>query len=134
MPATVLLIPLLLVLMELLILTGRASGTGADLSAVASDAARAGSLAAGSSQVESIVAAAGTNVINSRGIPCNEANIQMASESDLRPGGVVVVEVWCTVRVSDLGFITDLLPINDITMRRVAYEAIDPLRVFEATP
>jgi len=130
----VLLIPLLLIMMELLILTGRASGTGADLTAVASEAARAGSLAAGSGQVQPAVLAAGTNVLESRDLPCRDTRIELYHESNLQPGGVVAVEVWCTVRVSDLGFITDLLPINDITMRRVGYEAIDPLRVFNGAP
>lgn len=129
-PATLLLIPILLLLMELIIFTGRVSGTSADLNAAAAEAARAGSLASSATAATAVLAPAATAVLEQRGVPCSDPRVEPMEASQLTAGGVVAVSVYCTVKVSDLGFITQLLPIGDFEMSGAAFESIDPLRVF----
>jgi len=133
-PATLILIPLLLVLMELVIFTGRVSAVKADLNAAASEAARAGSIQGGYTQIEAAAEDAAGLVLVQRGVPCSGGRAELNSLSILAPGGFVGVEVYCTISVADLGFLTQVAPIGDFELRGSAVEGIDPFRVFEAAP
>jgi len=131
--AAVILLPLLLVLMELIVFTGRVSGTSADLNAAASEGARTASFAGGSAQVPALAERGALAVLDQRGVPCNQPRVVPSPESQLVAGGVVAIEVFCKVNISDLGFITALFPdgaATEFEMRGFAFEGIDQLRVF----
>jgi len=131
-PSILLLLPIMLIFMELIIFTGRITGARADVNAAASEAARQASLAAGVDTVELRVVEIANQTLQNRGRRCTESTAVVSEDSSLFNGGVIAVEVVCTIDISELGFITKLAPIDDkLQIRGIGIEGIDPLRVFD---
>jgi len=133
--SVLILIPLLLIFMEMIIFAGRVTGARADVNAAASEAARMASIAAGAETVDSAIEDIAGQTLENRGRQCSESDVWLSEDSTLRAGGVVAVEVVCTIDVSDLGFLARIAPIGNMSfdINGKGIETIDPLRVFEGS-
>lgn len=126
---------LLLVFIDLIVFGGRLAAIRAHTNAAAAEAARVGSVAAGSTTVETNLVDVVEASLTQKGAQCKDPSIVSTDQTAFEPGGVVAIEVTCKVATSDLGLlgiIGIVLP-ETLTMKGYGYEAIDPLRYFTDT-
>ena len=96
--------PVLLVLMLLVVYAGRAASTDADVRSAAARAARAASLTGDAASAEAAATGIATANLATAGIACRQVDIGVTA--DMRPGGMVTVQVACEVSNADLALLT----------------------------
>lgn len=130
-PATMLiLIPIIMMIVELIMLSGRVTAARADLATAAREGARTASIAQTASQARTEGAEAVQTVLTTDGVPCTSApaSVDVSDFANPTEGRQVVVEAKCTVKLSDLGFLG--LP-GSVVLTSVAVEPVDFWRVVE---
>lgn len=120
--------PMMVMFLELIVLGGRVATTNADVQSAAREAARQASLANGPGSAPLVINPAVAVALGSKGFRCQSPSAIVGPGTNFVPGGVVEVEVTCTVQLSDL----DLLSIpGSITITKIAAEPIDRFRVVD---
>lgn len=120
-----LILPAMLLFLELIVLGGRVAGTNADIQSAAREGARQATLMNDRGDALAEARATALEALDAKGFQCQNPRVGFGAETDFRAGGVVEIEVTCTVNLSDL----DLLSIPgsyDVTRR--ALEPIDTYR------
>ena len=100
---TAILAPVLLVLMLLVVYAGRAAQTDADVQFAAARAARAASLTGDDTAAEAAAISVATRNLATAGVTCRQVDIGVTAE--MRPGGMVTVQVACEVSNADLALL-----------------------------
>lgn len=125
---TVLLIPVLLLLVELAVFGGRVAGARAEVQSAARQAARDASFAAGPGSAPGIASATASSSLGNAVFQCNSPSVSLSGSTNFVPGGLVGVDVSCTVPFSDLSS----LPVPGVlVVSGSAVEPIDPYRVVD---
>lgn len=119
------LFPALVMSLELIILGGRVAAARADVQSAAREAARQASLANDFGTASSRADTVSSGALQGKGFQCQTHNTSLAG-TDFVAGGVVKVEVRCTVRFSDLDAL-NIFP-GTTVISRVALEPIDKFR------
>ena len=120
----VLLTPVLLVLLGLVVMTGRIGEVDGAVTNAAQQAARAATLVGTASAAQVAADTTAHANLDADGIACTSVGVAVDT-SRLEPGGDVAVEVACTVKLGDLAFTG--LP-GSRTVRSRAVEVVDTYR------
>ncbi len=120
----VLLTPVLLVLLGLVVMTGRIGEVDGAVTNAAHQAARAATLVSTATAAHAAADTTAHANLDADGIACTTVSVAVDT-SRLEPGGDVAVEVACTVKLGDLAFTG--LP-GSRTVRSRAVEVIDTYR------
>ena len=120
----VLIVPVLLVLLGLVVMTGRLGEANTHVGHAAHQAARAASLAGSADSARLDAVQTATANLDDLGIGCRDLIVEVDT-SRFEPGGHVGVSVTCTVDLKDLAFAG--LP-GRRTLQGEAVEVIDRLR------
>lgn len=94
--------PLFVVLLLFVVLCARTASAKIDVNAAASAAARAASLALSRAAAGDAATAAASSSLAGQAVTCTDLSVKVDT-SAFRRGGSVAVDVFCTVRLSDLG-------------------------------
>lgn len=116
--------PIMVLFIELIVVGGRVASTQADVQSAAREAARQASLANDFGTASARANDVGLGALEDKGYRCESPSVSLGG--NFEAGGIVKVEVRCTVRLNDLGF----LPVpGSHTVVRTALEPIDTYRV-----
>ena len=93
--------PLLVLILLFVVGLGRLAQARGELDGAARDAARAASIARSPSSAQADAQSAAAATLADRSITCANLNVAVDA-SEFRPGGSVIVDLTCTVKLSDL--------------------------------
>jgi Flp pilus assembly protein TadG len=93
--------PLLVLILLFVVGLGRLAQARGEVDGAARDAARAASIARNPSSAQTEARSAAAATLADRSITCANLNVSVDT-SEFRPGGSVIVDLTCTVKLSDL--------------------------------
>ncbi|MCI0686314.1 MAG: pilus assembly protein [Sporichthyaceae bacterium] len=120
----VLLTPILVGFLGIVVVLGRITETGSEVTGAARDAARAASLQRTPTQAVAVAATTAADLLDAESIDCSTGASVAVDTSNWRPGGWVQVRVSCVVRLEDVAF--RYFPGS----RTVEATAVSPLELF----
>lgn len=123
--SVIILIVILLMALELIAMVGRLAAAHNDVSTAAREAARQASLALTSESADFVALETTVENLQSKGASCRAADASLEGTNFVQ-GGHVVVNVTCTVDLTDLSMLT--LPWPDLDITAEAVEQIETYR------